>query len=523
MQAEGSRSSPRFTVPGAWIEGTLLLVMLFSLVLSLRAARWTDGLEVLGPIVLGAFLLGLAISYSRWAGVWPFVYSLVVGAVWVLIWVGQAPQIPDSLEGADRIAAIGQSLWAWVLALFGDEPVRSNLVFILELGFLLWWLAYLSAWSVFREGRVWRAIIPIGLVLLVNVYFGPPELGVYFGVYVLCGLLLAVRSYLSEREIQWRIDRVRYPTDLQFDFLRDGFILAVVVLAIALLLPNAGGEGALASTLEPLRGPWREVQQEWGRMFSALNYRGPGAGEAVYGDTLTLGGPRNLGDAVVMDVRSTGGRYWRAVAFDTFTGRRWVNVGDSVQAVNAATHVLTPEFAAREEVTQTITVMAPTGNVLFAASQPVRVSLNAEANLNVVRPATDDAPPVAEISMLHRAGANLRPGNTYLAVSSLSAATIEDLQGAGEEYPAWVREQYLELPPDLSPQVAELARQLTANALTPFDKIVALEQYLRTFPYNDQIPAPPTGVNAVNYFLFDAKQGYCDYYASAMVVMPQVK
>jgi hypothetical protein len=121
--------------------------------------------------------------------------------------------------------------------------------------------------------------------------------------------------------------------------------------------------------------------------------------------------------------------------------------------------------------------------------------------------------------MLHRRGADLRPGNTYLAVSSLSAASIEDLQAAGEEYPEWVTSQYLELPSDLSPRVAELANQVTANAVTPFDKVVALEQFLRTFPYNDQIPAPPDNANAVNYFLFEIQQGYCDYYASSFAMM----
>ncbi len=519
MQAEGSRSSPRFSVPGAWIEGILLLIMLFSLVLSLRSAKWTDGLGLLGPIILGAFLLGLATSYSRWNGVFPFVHGLVVGTVWVLVCVSQAPQIPAGLVLSERVVSIGQSLWTWTLALFGDEPVRNNLVFILELAFLLWWLAYLSAWSVFREGRVWRAIIPIGLVLLVNLYFGPPDLGIYFAVYVLCALLLAVRSFLSEREIQWRIERIRYPTDLQFDFLRDGLILAAAVLAITLLLPNAGGSGVLASTFEPLRAPWQDVQREWGRLFSSLNYRGPGAGEAVYSDTLTLGGPRNLGDTVIMDVRSAGGRYWRAVAFDTFTGRRWLNTSSLVQSVNASNHVNTPQFEARQEITQTITVMAATGNVLFAASQPLRVSLNADANLDVVEQPPGDALPIAEISMLHRRGANLRPGNTYLAVSSLSSASIEELQGAGEDYPDWVKQEYLELPADQSPQVAELAQQVTAEAITPFDKAVALEQFLRSFPYNDQIPAPPAGANAVNYFLFDVKQGYCDYYASSFAMM----
>ena len=153
MQAEGSQSSPRFSMPGAWIEGILLLTMLFSLTLSLRAGKWTDGLEVLGPIILGAFLLGLAMSFSRWNGVFPFLYSLVVGTVWVLVWVSRAPQIPAGLDASEAVTAIGQSLWTWILALFGDEPVRNNLVFILELAFLLWWLGYLSTWSVFREGE----------------------------------------------------------------------------------------------------------------------------------------------------------------------------------------------------------------------------------------------------------------------------------------------------------------------------------------------------------------------------------
>jgi hypothetical protein len=48
---------------------------------------------------------------------------------------------------------------------------------------------------------------------------------------------------------------------------------------------------------------------------------------------------------------------------------------------------------------------------------------------------------------------------------------------------------------------------------------VAIEQFLRGFTYNDQIPAPPPGVNGVNYFLFDIQEGYCDYYASSFAMM----
>lgn len=519
MQASAPKSSNRFLVPGAWISAILLAVMLLNLAMSLSSAGWTAGLGVLGIVVMGGFLYGLAMSYTHWSGLFPLLQSLVVGLVWVLIWVGRTPEIPDGAVGIERVMVIGQNLWNWFMLLFGESPARSNLVFILELSVLMWWLGYLSAWAVFREGRVWRAIIPIGLVLVVNVYFGPASLGFHLAIFIVCALLLAVRSNLSEQEINWRIEGIRYPTDIQFDFLRDGFIFAVVVMLMAFFLPNAGGNGALASAVDPLREPWYDIQQEWGRLFSTLNYQGGTAGVAAFGDTLTLGGERNLGDTPIMDVRSTAGRYWRAVAYDTFTGRRWLNTGTLIQSVDAANNVITPEFAGREEITHTVTVLAPTGNVLFAASQPLRVSLRAEADLKVIERNVEGDLPLAEIAMLHRAGPPLEMGNTYQVVSSLSDATVEDLQAAGEDYPAWVSDLYLALPDDMSARVGELAKEVTADAETPYDKALAIESYLRGFTYNDQIPAPPPGQNAVDYFLFDVQQGYCDYYASSFAMM----
>lgn len=519
MQATVPTSYSRLSIPGAFVSGTLLAFILLALATSLRSAAWTDGMGLLTPIVLGGFLLGVALSYSRWSGLFPVLQSLVVGTAVVLYWVSRAPEIPADLIGADRMIYIGESLWSWILLLFSNEPARSNLVFLLQLGFLLWWLGYLAAWAVFREGRVWRAIVPIGLVLLVNTYFGPPGLGLYFAFFVVCALLLAVRSFLSEKEIAWRIERVRYANDIQMDFLRDGLLLALLVVALAVFLPNAGSNGAMSSALEPLRTPWRDVQQEWGRLFSTLNYQGAAVGEPAFGDTLTMGGARNLGDQLILDVTSSSGRYWRAAAYDTFTGRRWLKTTNFTQAIDGASHVRTPQFEARREITQTFTIQASTGNVLFAAGQPLRVSLKATADIFVVEQEPGVSLPVAEIAMLHRRDAALRPGDRYLAVSSLSRATVEDLQEAGTDYPSWVTDTYLDLPSDLAPQVGELARQITAGAVTPYDQAVAIEQYLRGFTYNDQIAAPPPGVNAVNYFLFDVQEGYCDYYASSFAMM----
>lgn len=51
---------------------------------------------------------------------------------------------------------------------------------------------------------------------------------------------------------------------------------------------------------------------------------------------------------------------------------------------------------------------------------------------------------------------------------------------------------------------------------------LALRDHLRTnYTYTTQIVAPPEGLDAIEFFLFDHKQGHCEYFASAMAAMCQ--
>jgi hypothetical protein len=79
---------------------------------------------------------------------------------------------------------------------------------------------------------------------------------------------------------------------------------------------------------------------------------------------------------------------------------------------------------------------------------------------------------------------------------------------------------YTQLPGGLDPQIAALAKQITAHAPTMYDKAVALETYLRTnYTYSVDIQLPP-GQEGVSWFLFHSgNKGFCNYFASAMTVM----
>ena len=108
---------------------------------------------------------------------------------------------------------------------------------------------------------------------------------------------------------------------------------------------------------------------------------------------------------------------------------------------------------------------------------------------------------------------------TYKVTSSSAILDPDKLRQTGYNYPDWVRQVYLALPGDLPAEVRGLARSLTAGSRTPYDQARAVETYLRTYPYSLDIPAPPLDRDVVDYFLFDLKKGYCDYFATAMVVL----
>jgi transglutaminase-like putative cysteine protease len=82
------------------------------------------------------------------------------------------------------------------------------------------------------------------------------------------------------------------------------------------------------------------------------------------------------------------------------------------------------------------------------------------------------------------------------------------------------RENYLNLPRSLPGRVGELALALTENEPTDYRKARAIEKYLsENFPYTTETPLTPQGEDFVDFFLFELREGYCVYFASAMTVL----
>lgn len=87
--------------------------------------------------------------------------------------------------------------------------------------------------------------------------------------------------------------------------------------------------------------------------------------------------------------------------------------------------------------------------------------------------------------------------------------------------PSWdgIKAEYLQLPESLPESVSEAAQQITDGCETPYEKVLAIENWLSDNCVYTLTPGdPPQGEDFVAAFL-QKKEGYCVYFASAMTVL----
>ena len=203
---------------------------------------------------------------------------------------------------------------------------------------------------------------------------------------------------------------------------------------------------------------------------------------------------------------------WRGLGLTSFDGKQWYKDNTEQKPVSAASYqrFLIPPVEGwetrRSRPLRYRVLLSPVStDVLFAAAVPREI----RGRIRVMS--------LDQTDSLHSPGHSYVP-LIYKVVSDTGIPSASELRRAPAEYPAEIRRVYLQLP-DLDPRIANLAREITTPAPTAYEKAVTIEQYLRNrFTYTLD-PRGITPENPLGSFLFEAKSGYCEYFAAAMTVM----
>jgi transglutaminase-like putative cysteine protease len=157
----------------------------------------------------------------------------------------------------------------------------------------------------------------------------------------------------------------------------------------------------------------------------------------------------------------------------------------------------------------TVTLLAPSTSVIYAPDEPLTVSVPTVYDFRSGD--RHDYGSLRPLTPIHEQ-------QRYSVLASVSTASAAELRQSGNQYPYWMN-SYLQLPPQLPDRLRAESRRVIGDVSNPYDAAIAVQQYLRGLTYSTRVPVPPADRDWVSFLVFQSKEGYCDYFATAMAVM----
>ena len=369
--------------------------------------------------------------------------------------------------------------------------------FVLATALGFWLAAFFSDWSAFRLRAPMEAVLPsASLFIFASVLGSESDRLRHVAMFIAAALafLLLYRVAVHTMGPGWvRGDARRGATAM----VGLGAKLVALAVAIALLagplLPGASEPAVLA---------WRDV--------------GSGGGARTVVSPLVDLGKRLVeqSDVEFFTVRSDARTYWRMTALDRWDGDLWGYSGRYGKAAGELPREPGPRAADSTVVIQEYE-LGPVGHIWVpAAFEAVRV----EPGDTAMRWDAESSTLIVE--------ADRADNISYTVESLLSLPDDSVLAAPANEIPAEIAEHYLQLPEQLDPRVAELARSVTASAPTPGMKARALQDYLRAnYTYSLELERLSEGHDrdVIANFLFgesgSGRAGFCVHFAGSFAAM----
>ncbi len=508
-----------------WFSLFLLATVVYTTIWSVQAADWVDHLSVLTLTTLIGLLIGvIAAKQQRFPPLAIHVVVILFGLL-LAFW-----QTAGAFDGGN-ITALLNGQYKWYASVIAGGTGEDDSIFLFFITFLGFALAYTSAWLLYRTRSPWLLIVANAVVLLINLSNIEDGYIVFLVIFLIASLLLLLRFNLHESFHRWRGQGLRYADDLGWEVMQTGALISIGILIFSWFLPWGYTNDTASQIWNADANPWVQLEDTWNRIIS-LSGGTNAANHGNFRDTLVLGGNPNLNNDPVFTVQSDDvNQYLMSVAYENYDGRGWSNGPTSTLALPSDSPN-TPESTVVHTVTQHVNVVNPPGeqfSYLFGASQIGQV----DQSSTLLNSKTTNA--LVAVESTH---GKLTAGEHYTVISYVSSADVKTLRTVPlptnspqfppnfdgplpiTYYEPSLVVNYTQLPKSLDPNIAALARQITANAPTMYDKAVALETFLHTnFVYSVDVHLPDNQ-EPVSWFLFHSDhRGFCNYFATTMAVM----
>ncbi|MBI5822537.1 MAG: transglutaminase domain-containing protein [Chloroflexi bacterium] len=513
-----------------WWDLPSAVFLFFAILFSawrLQSTDWAEGLEHVRNVALAGLIVGLALGQSIFQK--RGVIFLSIGymlAVFIWQWFGYIEFSAEDSYLGERFIILAGRLLTGLSEFAAGRPVKDPLFFIALLFIPFWYTALAGGYQLTRHANALASALPSGFLMFfiyLN-HYTTRDYNWLFGAYLFAVFLLLGRvKYIVDRK-KWREQRVQVSAESSMDFNN-----AIMVGAAALILAVWVVPYTLPFNSQA-RQAWQRVSATWSEnermdnMFAAVKKDNVPSSD-FYRNELPLGTRAAQSEAIAFLVYTPPAAqdfprlYWRGRVYDQFVDGRWrISSVENVKYTTQDGDFDIPDLEKRFNLNFTYSVYRKGQTLLYSAAQPIWTSHPASI-AHVAIPGENDEAEIMDIVAL-QASPYLEAGETYHTRAMLANPTITELRGAGREYPAWVTDRYLQLPADFSARIQARAFEITAEFDNPYDQAAAITSYLRSeITYNPLMSFPEGTEDPLEYFLLEGRQGFCNYYASAEVLM----
>jgi transglutaminase-like putative cysteine protease len=386
----------------------------------------------------------------------------------------------------------------------------------------LWLIAVWAGWQIYRNKRFMAGMFP-STVLLVFVldYTGAEKAILWFHLALLL-FLFGLTNY-HNLQTRWNTSQTDYAESTSLDTLILVGAITLGLVSVSFLVSTFSIKDILDDFRERRAGSNESQAHSLGLESVKDNFTKTGLENGLPRSFLLSAGPE-LSTQLAMTI-STGDLprmpasahpivpryYWRTLTYSIYTGAGWANPFVEAEDISADQFLIEESSPNYRIVHAQVTFPGNAGERLYWTGALVRADVPFKAAW--IHKSKNGS--LLDADML----AALAAVKLYRAESILLNISTQDLRDSPSVYPDWVRKQFLALPDSVPERVLALARDLTASEPNAYDRALAIQNYFREYPYTLDIAIPPAGRDVADYFLFDLQQGYCDYYATSMVVL----
>ena len=483
----------RGSAEGSTIPASLALATL-TLVTAAGMGRLFHGTSWVAPVLGSAAACHMVCWLARRLG-WPNVVGALLAlvatflvVVWAVIPDSTAYGFPTGHTFSVLAHDLGSARHDFSTARAPAAPLPG---FLAAAALAMAVVAVLADWAAFRLHATLEAVAPaLAMLVFVSVLANDSHRTDWTAGFVAALALFVVVHEATDRSGE----RVRFTGGSRRPYLSaGGLALTVAVVAAAVVvgprLPGAHANAVL-SVRHTATGASRRTT-----VSPLVDIRSRLVDES---------------DVELFTVQSSQPAYWRLTSLDYFDGNIWSS-DEPYSPVGSQIPVPPPPggsqaLAQRYQITDLGSIWLPAAYLPTTIGGAPGVSWDAQSDSLISQATTSD-------------GESYRVSS---AVPVLDPTRLRQASLAGEVVSPVEQSRYTELPANVPAQVVDLARRITASAPTPYDKALALQNYLRdNYHYSLSAPAGHSD-SALVSFLFETRTGYCEQFAGAYAVMARV-